>query len=175
MMMQILHAADLPIFTDQERKPDENNKKGYFEHEAVKNTAKNKSWVKEANGKVVKVIAHLLPHLPHNFKYKIIFMERSIDDILSSQSNMLKRDGKVNVSDIYPTNLANAYKETIHHIKKWSQQQDNIDIIYLNYDEVIEDAENQIEKISKFLAKDFAKEKMISQINPELRREKSLH
>ena len=37
MMMKMLDAAGLPIMTDHERTADEDNPKGYFEYERVKN------------------------------------------------------------------------------------------------------------------------------------------
>ena len=94
MMMQMLAAGGLEIFTDNERKADENNKKGYYEHEAVKNLAKNKSWLPQADGKAVKIITQLISHLPLNYRYKIIFMEREITEILSSQQKMLRQIGQ---------------------------------------------------------------------------------
>ena len=37
----------------------------------------DKSWLPLAKGKVVKIIAQLIPYLPTNFDYKIIFMRRN--------------------------------------------------------------------------------------------------
>ena len=61
-------------FSDNKREADANNPKGYYEHERVKNLARDKSWLKEAAFKAVKVISHLMFHLPANFRYKVIFM-----------------------------------------------------------------------------------------------------
>ena len=72
LMMQILEAGDIPIFTDQIRKPNENNPKGYYEHEAVKSLAKDNSIIHEAKNKAVKIIAQLLPYVPQDYNYKVI-------------------------------------------------------------------------------------------------------
>jgi hypothetical protein len=49
-MMQILEAAGVPPFTDNKRKADESNRKGYYEHEKVAFLISNpdKFWLKEA-------------------------------------------------------------------------------------------------------------------------------
>ena len=57
MMMQILDAGGLPIMTDQLRTADMDNPKGYYEFERVKKLKDGDTeWVKDAQGKVVKVI-----------------------------------------------------------------------------------------------------------------------
>ena len=79
LMMQMLEKGGVPIYTDKQRIPDENNPKGYYEHEAVKSLGKNKQWMVEADGKAIKIISHLLFELPARFRYKILFMERDLD------------------------------------------------------------------------------------------------
>src|SRR5579862_9614784 len=56
LMMQMLQAGGLPLLTDGVRAPDESNPRGYFEHEAVKHSHNDVSWLDHANGKAVKVI-----------------------------------------------------------------------------------------------------------------------
>ena len=84
-MMQMLSAGGLDVLTDGTREADENNKKGYLELEAVKNLKKDKRVIAAAKDKVVKVVSPLLQHLPPQFYYKIIMMERDVDEILLSQ------------------------------------------------------------------------------------------
>ncbi|MFC2085810.1 hypothetical protein ACFLRO_01215, partial [Bacteroidota bacterium] len=100
MMMQMLDKGGLEPFVDDKREADENNPRGYYEHEAVKSLARNKQWLPQAEGKVVKVIANLLTHLPANFHYRVIFMERDITEIVTSQKRMLKRMGKKTRDDV---------------------------------------------------------------------------
>ena len=56
--------------------------------------SKNKAWLEEAKGKVVKVISHLLFELPARYNYKVVFMERDLNEVLMSQHRMLVRNGK---------------------------------------------------------------------------------
>src|SRR5690606_1345732 len=68
MMMQMLDAAGLDILTDGIRTADNNNPKGYYEYEKTKALIRNNNWIEEANGKVLKVVAHLLKYLPADFR-----------------------------------------------------------------------------------------------------------
>jgi len=170
MMMQMLSAGGLDLFTDNERKADENNKKGYFEHEAVKNLANNKNWLPDANGKAVKIIAQLIPHLPLNYRYKIIFMERDLDEVVSSQQKMLNRLGK-NVKQT--ANLEDIFESSVSDVKNWISEQTNIDIIYVNYANVIENPDIEIIRINEFLGGGLDEIKMKSTVDVKLRREVS--
>ena len=80
MMMGMLEAGGLELVVDGIRAADEDNPRGYYELERVKDLAKaeDKSWLVTLQGKGVKVISLLLQHLPEAYNYKIIFMRRSI-------------------------------------------------------------------------------------------------
>ena len=91
MLMQMVEACGIPIATDDARKADENNPKGYLEFERVKSLYKDNSWVGELRGKCCKVITPLLPFLPQNENYRVIFIERNINEVVSSQRKMLDR------------------------------------------------------------------------------------
>ena len=91
MMMQMLEAGGLEILTDRIRSADESNPQGYYELERVKDLDKggDPSWLEDARGKTVKIIAFLLRYLPENLNYRIIFMQRDLEEIVASQANML--------------------------------------------------------------------------------------
>ena len=79
MMMSALVAGGLQALTDNIRTADEDNPKGYFELEKVKELDRDNSWLEDAGGKVVKIISALLKRLPDQYHYKIIFMRRNMD------------------------------------------------------------------------------------------------
>ena len=72
MMMKMLETGGLKPLTDNLRVADEHNPKGYYELEAVKKIDENKEWLKDAQGKVVKIISKFLQSLPSIYTYKII-------------------------------------------------------------------------------------------------------
>jgi len=130
MMMQMLESGGLELFTDGEREKDENNPKGYKEHEAVKTLPRNKRWRPQATGKVIKVIAQLLPHLSSRFEYRIVFMERDLEEVVISQRKMLDRLGKRKADDVYPLTLIETYKKQLQKAKRWLSSRENIKVLY---------------------------------------------
>src|SRR4029077_16977405 len=94
MMMQLLVAAGREALTDSKRPADEDNPLGYFEFEKTLELAKDVSWLPQARGKVVKIVAQLLPFLPTTEHYDVIFMERNLAEVISSQKAMLARQGR---------------------------------------------------------------------------------
>src|SRR5262245_6505245 len=95
MMMKMLEAGGLTPYTDGERSADIDNPEGYYEFERVKDLERDpdKSWVRGARGKALKVISFLLRHLPGENRYRIVYMRRHLDEVLKSQDKMLDRLG----------------------------------------------------------------------------------
>ena len=48
----------------------------------------------EAEGKAIKVISQLLRYLPVSFDYRIIFIDRKLEEVVRSQRKMLMHQGK---------------------------------------------------------------------------------
>jgi len=170
LMMQILEKAGMNILTDGVRKADDNNQKGYYEYEKVKTLMKDSSWLDEADGKVIKVISGLLAFLPDKFEYKIIFMQRDIDEVLSSQAKMLERLGIPQKAD--PKILKMTFEKQLVMAKKLISQKANMEFIEIPYQTLVMEPENEIIKINKFLGNTFNKEKMVTVIDKSLYRER---
>src|SRR5262247_2722612 len=81
MMMKMLESGGLPILSDGERKPDVDNPNGYYEVERIKRLEHetDKSWLRDARGKVVKVISFLVKDLPDDNFYQVLFLRRDLD------------------------------------------------------------------------------------------------
>jgi hypothetical protein len=150
MMMKMLAEGGLPIVTDQIRNADEDNPNGYFEFEPAKKLADGQNkWLASANGKAVKIISALLEYLPAEYHYKVIFMEREIKEILASQQKMLsRRDEK---SDVDDTHMQKQFEQHLAAIKYWLARQPNIDVLYLEYNQLIVNPDNFCGQIAKFI------------------------
>ena len=171
MMMQMLHQGGMEIFSDGLRQPDENNPKGYYEHELVKSLARNKSWLKDATGKAIKVISHLLFELPAQYQYKIIFMERDLDEVLMSQHKMLIREGKAKEGAIN-LKLVNAFKQNLERIKIWAPKQSHVEILYVSHKNMINNPMEELKKVNQFLGNNLDIEAMAKVVDKSLYREK---
>ncbi len=174
MMMQMLEAGGLEIFTDNKREADDNNPKGYYELEAVKSLKRDSSFLAKANGKTLKVIAQLLQNLPMNYRYRIVFMERNIIEIVASQQKMLERNGKTKQTDTLPLNLLKKYEATLKKVKQWVSTQPNIEICFIKYSEVQQAPFLKAMLVNDFFDGTLNVEKMAKKVDASLHREKSI-
>src|SRR5216684_2403419 len=94
LMMQMLAAGGIEIVTDAVRTADCDNPRGYLEFERVKKIKHDRSWLPEARDKAFKMVSQLLYDLPPSEHYRIVFMERDMDETLRSQEKMLERLGR---------------------------------------------------------------------------------
>src|SRR5438105_9566801 len=76
MAMRMLEAGGVPLLTDRQRPADEDNPHGYYEYEPVKTLAEQRdlAWLKQAEGRAVKIVSSLLTWLPEGHRYRVIFM-----------------------------------------------------------------------------------------------------
>src|SRR5215510_8114285 len=91
LMMQMLDSGGVEVVTDNIRAADTDNPRGYHEFEKVKRIKHDASWLPGTRGKVFKMISQLLYDLPPGENYRIIFMDRDLDEVLRSQEKMLER------------------------------------------------------------------------------------
>lgn len=173
MMMKMMQAGGLELLTDNQRTADENNPKGYYEFERVKKLKDGDTgWVVEARGKVVKVITALLEYLPSSETYQVILMRRDMGEILASQRRMLQRDGKPDdgVDDATMTEL---YEKHLSKVFNWISKQDNIRLLEVNYNDILEDPEGNVQKLNHFLGGGLDTGRMMGVVDRNLYRERS--
>ncbi|MEZ4515919.1 MAG: sulfotransferase domain-containing protein [Chloroflexota bacterium] len=170
MMMKMLEAGGLPPITDSLREADQDNPKGYYEFERVKQLDKgDTAWVPEARGKVVKVISALLKYLPDNEQYKVIFIRRNMPEILASQRKMLVNRGE-DPDKMDDAQMAMLFEKHVQQIETWLKEQPNFDVLYVHYSDILSDPLTQAQAISQFLDGRVDPEKMIEVVDPELYR-----
>src|SRR5437870_1104715 len=150
MMMKMLAAGGLEPLTDSIRAADEDNPKGYFEFERVKQIENDIAWLEDARGRVVKLISALLKHLPPSYNYKVIFMRRAMPEILASQRQMLIRRGE-RADSVPDDKMAAMFEKHVAQIESWLAAQPNIETVYVNYNEVIDNPHSHAEEINNFL------------------------
>jgi hypothetical protein len=170
MMMKMLEAGGIPPLTDRERTADADNPKGYFEFERVKQLDKGDSdWLPQAEGKAVKVISALLKHLPDGYRYKVIFMERHMAEILASQRKMLvRRQEDVDKTD--DAQMAALFEKHVAEIKQWLDAQPQFEVLTIHYSNVLQDGWPQIQAVNQFLGGHLNEEAMANVIDPNLYR-----
>ncbi len=170
LMMQILDANGVTILTDHVRCADESNTRGYYEYEKVKSLMKDNSWVGEAEGKAVKIIAQLIPSLPPNYSYDVIFMERDIDEIVSSQEKMLARSN-ARKSLMSRDILTKTFLQHAENTRRWICSQKNMRMVSVSFKDLITTTSVEIAKINSGLPMTLQTEMSVRVIHPELYRE----
>lgn len=172
MLMSMLEKGGIEVLTDREREADEDNPRGYFEFEKVKQIEEDNEWLEDACGKVVKMISALLTHLPHKYDYKVIFMQRKMDEILASQKQMLIRRGEP-ADKISDTEMAKLFKKHLEQVKSWLAKKPNFDVLYVSYNQILENPEENAKKINQFLGGNLRVDNMIDVIDESLYRQRT--
>ena len=170
MMMQMLESGGLSALTDKVRVADDDNPRGYFEFEPVKQLKDDTSWLPRAEGKAVKIISMLLFHLPADFEYRIVFMKRPISEILASQKRMLERQGMEAGED--DSEMRRHFESHLEKIGRWMRQQPNVRVYYCNYHKVLRETREIAEELRDFLGCSLDLDKMIAAVDPALHRQK---
>ena len=172
MLMKMLEAGGMPPLTDNLRTADDDNPKGYYEFERVKKMPDGDiSWVEEAPGKAVKVISALLEHLPPGYSYRVLFLQRKMEEILASQHKMLVRSGKP-TDKISDEQLAAMYTKHLAKVRAWLNEQSNFSVLYLDYNGILADTQTQSNKINHFLDDILDPQKMAEIVEPDLYRQR---
>ena len=171
MMMQMIHAGGIPALTDEIRTADDDNPKGYYEFEPVKKTKEDASWLKRAGGRVVKIVYRLLPDLPPDYHYRVVYMRRKLEEVIASQNVMLERSGKEG-GGLSDEKLLGVFRAEIDKSNKWLAEQPNFEILYINYNEMLRDPAPELAKINEFLGGGLDTQAMLNVVDPDLYRQR---
>ena len=175
MMMKALEAGGLSVVTDAQRTADEDNPKGYYEMERVKQMDKGDTvWLADAQGKVVKVISALLEHLPPGYSYRVIFMQRAMPEVLASQKKMLERRGEPTdrVSDEELTRL---FSKHVQKVETWLRGQPNFQVLYVDYNRMLAAALPYVRQVNQFLGGLLDEQRMAEVVDPTLYRNRAVN
>ena len=173
MMMKMLEAGGVPIMTDAVRAADIDNPKGYYEYERVKNLEKetDKSYVRDARGKALKVISFLLKDLPDDNFYRVIFMRRHLDEVIASQNKMLDRRGEDAIED--RETMAEAYRNHLAAVKILVRNRPNFEMLEFRYDEAVKDPAAAARAVNAFLGGKLDEAAMASAVKAQLYRNRA--
>jgi hypothetical protein len=168
MLMQILDAGGVPSDFDQDsRPPDDDNPRGYFELEGGKiiNKLMNEEFSFEPyKGTFIKITAYGLKFLPKG-DYKIIYSQRNIEEILDSMEKMAK------IQDENREDTRIAFTKLNDMIMSQIREREDIDVLFVNYNEIMSNPAENVTKIYDFLdSTEFDLEKMIAAVDNSLYR-----
>ena len=151
MAMKMLEAGGMKLVVDNVRTADEDNPKGYYEDERVKDLAEpqDTKWIKRARGKAIKVVSSLLNFLPADNAYKVVFMRRNLHEVLASQAKMLDRRNEDSHTD--DGDLLKMYEEHLGKVEFQLRYRSNFEALYVDYANVVADPATEARRIAGFV------------------------
>ena len=170
MLMTMLDAGGVPVMTDHVREADEDNPKGYYEYERAKNLENepDKSWVRAARGKALKVISPHLSQLPDGNFYLVILSRRDPREVIASQNVMLERRGEPN--PLADDKALSLYEKHFIKVRALVERKSNFEMLEVDYRETLTDPAACAMRINDFLGGWLDVGKMIGVVDPKLYR-----
>jgi hypothetical protein len=170
MMMKMLEAGGLPIMTDSIRTADIDNPKGYYEYERVKDLEKekDKSYIRDGRGKVLKVISFLLKDLPDDNFYRVIFMRRDLEEVITSQNKMIKHRGEDDQTD--DKMMIEAYLNHLAAVRILVRKRPNFEMVEVRYDQAVKAPAEAAAVVNEFLGGKLNLQAMSTVVDNELYR-----
>src|SRR5208282_544318 len=151
LMMQLLQAGGIGPFTDEVRRADKNNPRGYFEHKrAIGLRRDDTPWLSEVGDKAVKIIYNALFHLPSSYGYKVIFMVRNFEEIVASHRAMA---GPQAGDEKYDSSLPEFYREQLQVVRDCLSERPEFKLLYVNHHDVLRYPEVVCSSVNCFLEK----------------------
>lgn len=151
MMMQLLSLGGYESLTDNIRKDDSRNPRGYFEYEPVKDRLSYDRWLPEAKGKAIKVVSRFLPFLPSTYRYNIVFMHRSLDAVIHSQRDMAEHYSGTDWDDSTADRLRGIYGKHLDSVLAWIKCRPNIRLWEVRYEALLSSPEENLRNLTDFL------------------------
>jgi hypothetical protein len=174
MMMRMLEAGGIPALVDDHRPSDRHNPAGYYEFQRVKRLPADTDWLAEAVGKAVKIVYLLLYRLPIGYDYRVILMQRRLEEVIASQDAMLEA---TNASGVSPgrssEELMEAFRHHLRDLDTWLRRQPNFAVQTLDYNAIVHDPMPSLELVDAFLGGGLDRGTMASVLDPTLYRQRS--
>lgn len=187
MLMQMLQKGGIETAIDEIRDADLFNPNGYYDHQKLMEVDRKNpkpyaiEFMESLQGKAIKVYAGFLRLLPtaENLKYKVIFIERDIFEVWASRRKMqpeLRKKGNDSII-FFAIRQRENLKSIIENVKLWLNSRKDVEVLWLNYKNLVEQPNLEINRICQFLNADanfiLNKQAMVSTIDPNLYNEKA--
>lgn len=92
-------------------------------------------------------------------------MKRDLNEVIQSQQKML---GKT--QDVFPVKIYNEFQKLLSNVAIWSKKEPGVEILYVDYKEVLEQPEEMAQKVKEFIGQDLDVEAMAGCVDTSLYR-----
>lgn len=171
LAMRMLEVGGLPVMTDGLRHADVSNPNGYYELERVKTLEGHADarWLADARGKAIKIISFLLTWLPETYDYRVVFMERRLDEVMASQDAMLRHRGESAAVDAARDARA-LYEEHLRQIDRFLSCRSCFSVLRVDYGDVVARPADAAARLAGFVNVPLDVKRMAAVADPALYR-----
>ena len=167
LMMQMLHCGGMTVVTDEIRAADMQQSPRVLRVRGGEEDQGRRFLAAETRGKVFKMVSQLLYDLPGSERYRVIFMERDLDEVLSSQEKMLERAGR----EAAPRDrMKQSYTLHLDRLESWLRRQAHFQVLHVSYNDLVEHPEREGERVDRFLGGTLDVGKMAGAVDASLYR-----
>jgi hypothetical protein len=119
----------------------------------------------------VKMVYLLVYDLPPGVEYRVLFMQRNLDEVLASQKVMLERMGKPARLD--DDTMARMFRSHLARFTAWAKERSNFLVLDVDYNAMVEEPEPIVAEIDRFLWGGLEIEAMARTVHPALYRNRA--
>ena len=94
-----------------------------------------------------------------------------MEEILASQRQMLIRRGEP-TDTVSDEKMTEVFQNHLEQVEEWISKQQNFEVIYIKYNDVLKNPADHIKQINKFLGNSLNETQMMSAIDKKLYRQK---
>jgi predicted AlkP superfamily phosphohydrolase/phosphomutase/tetratricopeptide (TPR) repeat protein len=172
LMMQMLALGGAPILSDNERAADADNPEGYLEWRPLSRLPTQPEILRAAAGKVVKLLTPMVAYLPGRHRYRVLFLDRPIDEVVASQLAMRARIGRPAATA--PARLRAALATHRSEALSWLRNLDGSVVLAVAYRDLLNDPTASAARIAAWLGADMVPypERMAGAVRNELYRQR---
>lgn len=98
-------------------------------------------------------------------------MRRKMEEVLASQRQMLIRRGEP-TNDVSDEKLAEIFFRHLQQVEAWLNEQPHMEVLYLDYQQVLKDPLGEAHRISQFLGRELDVLAMASVVDHGLHRQR---
>lgn len=171
MVMQILEKAGMELLVDDFLSADEFNPNGYYEVRGCRDTSIQIN-LQEAKSKVVKIFAVNLQSIPNVLPIRVIFIKRNLVENWASIYKC-KFKGKKKFKGIFGIQKREMFKQIHENVEKWASKNDNVEILWVDYNKFFKSPEDELNKIVSFVGLDQPIDDLLPVIDENLYKEKN--
>jgi len=164
MLMQMLEAGGMDTLIDDHLVADIDNPGGYYEYEPIGNIEWKNEWVSEAMGKAMKLLAAGIRHLPPDFKYKLVYITRDVDEMRISLKKLLIRKG-VEPDFVSVDEIETRREQGLRSVQRWAEESGN-ELLIVDYNDTLREPVTTVQQMSVFLD-GLNADAMVEAVNPE--------